>query len=262
MNQANYQRELEKIIDGLQGAEGFSAPSLFLHSCCAPCSSYVLEYLSRYFRITVFYFNPNISDVSEYQKRVEEQKRLIAAYNEERGGAASGGEMPREKSLVYEGAGFLGHPIDLVEGDYEPGRFFEMAKGLEGCPEGGERCFACYALRLRETAKRARAGGYDYFTTTLTISPLKNAAKLNEIGGQFAKEYGTAWLPSDFKKKNGYKRSVELSKEYDLYRQDYCGCVYSRMQREKENWKAQVWDKEIEPNRWKLCKEPGYDYDD
>lgn len=232
MNQANYQRELEKIIDGLQGAEGFSAPSLFLHSCCAPCSSYVLEYLRRYFRITVFYFNPNISDVSEYQKRVEEQKRLIAAYNEERGGAAPGGEMPREKSPVYVGESFLGHPIDLVEGDYEPGRFFEMAKGLEGCPEGGERCLRCFDLRLRETAGRGAEGGFDYFATTLTISPLKNARKINEIGQALAQEYGIAWLPSDFKKRDGYKRSVELSARYGLYRQDYCGCTYSKASRQ------------------------------
>lgn len=206
MNQLNYQRELEKIIDGLSGAKENSAPALFLHSCCAPCSSYVLEYLCRYFRITVFYFNPNISESEEYRKRVIEQKRLIAAYNEEK----------------------KGYPISVVEGDYEPGRFFEMAKGLEGCPEGGERCFRCYEMRLRETAEKGAKGGFDYFTTTLTISPLKNAKKLNEIGEALSREYGIAWLPSDFKKKDGYKRSVELSAQYDLYRQDYCGCTYSR----------------------------------
>ncbi|MBD5476721.1 MAG: epoxyqueuosine reductase QueH [Lachnospiraceae bacterium] len=121
-----------------------------------------------------------------------------------------------------------GYHIEIVEGDYEPERFYEIAKGLEQCPEGGERCFACYELRLRETAKQAKAGKYDYFTTTLSISPLKNAAKINEIGERIAKEYGVEWLPSDFKKKDGYKRSIELSKEYDLYRQNYCGCVYSR----------------------------------
>ncbi len=223
----NYQKELDKITEDIKNG---SAPTLFLHSCCAPCSSYVLEYLRQFFRITVFYYNPNITEAQEYRKRVAEQKRLIAAYN----------AYSREAEQAETGTGQeqnKGYLIDIVEGDYEPACFYEIAKGLEQCPEGGERCFACYALRLQETAKRARAGGYDYFTTTLTISPLKNAAKLNEIGEQFAKEYGTAWLPSDFKKKNGYKRSVELSREYDLYRQDYCGCVYSRVQRETEREK-------------------------
>lgn len=204
MNAVNYQKELEKILE----RRGAQAPSLFLHSCCAPCSSYVLEYLCRFFRITVFYFNPNISPSEEYAKRVEEQKRLIEAYNRER----------------------KGYEISIVEGDYEPARFFEMAKGLENCPEGGERCFNCYELRLRETAGRAAEGGFDYFATTLTVSPLKNAQKLNEIGQALSAEYGVSWLPSDFKKKDGYKRSIELSAEYGLYRQNYCGCVYSREQ--------------------------------
>lgn len=202
----NYQKELDKIIEKIGVAEG-CAPTLFLHSCCAPCSSYVLEYLRQYFRITVFYYNPNITEDAEYRKRVAEQKRLIAAYN---------------------AVGERGYQIQVVEGDYEPGCFFEIAKGLESSPEGGERCFACYELRLRETAKLAQAGNYDYFTTTLSISPLKNAAKINEIGERLAAEYGVEWLPSDFKKKDGYKRSIELSREYGLYRQDYCGCVYSR----------------------------------
>lgn len=211
MNRENYQRTLEDILEKIGGgeavgAEEASAPTLFLHSCCAPCSSYVLEYLCRYFRITVFYYNPNISSSEEYGRRVSEQKRLIAAYNR-------------------EGKGF---PIEIVEGDYEPGRFFEAARGLEDCPEGGERCSKCFELRLRETAGRAKAGGYDYFCTTLTISPLKDAVRLNEIGRALGEEYGICWLPSDFKKKNGYKRSVELSVEYGLYRQDYCGCVYSQ----------------------------------
>ena len=204
MNQRNYQKELEKVIEEME-REG-RVPSLFLHSCCAPCSSYVLEYLCPFFHITVFYYNPNISENAEYRKRVEEQKRLIAAYNREG----------------------KGYPIEIVEGDYEPGRFYETARGYEKCPEGGVRCFRCYELRLRETAERAAAGGYDYFTTTLTISPLKNAAKLNEIGNRLSGEYQVPWLPSDFKKKNGYKRSVELSAEYDLYRQNYCGCVFSK----------------------------------
>lgn len=218
----NYQKELDNIITAL-GEDGKEVPTLFLHSCCAPCSSYVLEYLRKYFRITVFYYNPNITEEEEYRKRAAEQKKLIAAYN--------------EKALCVRGedGSRHGYYIDVMEGDYEPQRFFEIARGLERCPEGKERCFACYALRLRETAQRAGAGGYDYFTTTLTISPLKNAAKLNEIGEQLAKECGVSWLPSDFKKKNGYKRSVELSKEYGLYRQDYCGCIYSRSQRQQES---------------------------
>ena len=209
----NYQKELDKIIEKI----GDKAPRLFLHSCCAPCSSYVLEYLRQYFRITVFYYNPNITEDAEYRKRVEEQKRLIAAYN--------------EKCVHVESGQSKGYPIEIIEGDYEPECFFEMAKGLEDCPEGGERCFACYELRLRETVKRASVGAYDYFTTTLSISPLKNAVKLNEIGERLAKEYYVNWLPSDFKKRGGYQRSIELSKEYDLYRQNYCGCVYSREQR-------------------------------
>lgn len=206
MNRINYQKELDKVLDSLGG----ETPRLFLHSCCAPCSSYCLEYLCQYFAITVFYYNPNISQESEYRKRVEEQKRLIASYNEEQ----------------------KGHPIRVIEGDYEPARFFDMAKGYEDCPEGGERCFRCFDLRLRETAIRAKEGRYDYFGTTLTISPLKNADKLNEIGQALATEYDVPWLPSDFKKRGGYQRSVQLSAEYDLYRQDYCGCAFSKAEAE------------------------------
>ncbi len=230
----NYQKELDKILDEMAkkgSAVETDAPTLFLHSCCAPCSSYVLEYLRRYFRIAVFYFNPNITEDVEYRKRVAEQKRLIAAYNEKLTDAVdtdTGNDAGGQRACAE-----TAYQIKVVEGDYEPARFFEIAKGLESCPEGGERCFACYELRLRETAKRAKAGQYDYFTTTLSISPLKNAAKLNEIGEALAQEYGVAWLPSDFKKKNGYKRSIELSKEYDLYRQDYCGCVYSQAERDR-----------------------------
>ena len=204
MNKINYQKELDKVIEVLQ-RQG-RVPRLLLHSCCAPCSSYVLEYLSRYFEITVFYYNPNIYPPEEFGKRVEEQKRLIA-------------QLPAE------------HPISFLDGPYEPERFYEMARGLEQVPEGGERCFKCYRLRLSETAEMARAGKYDYFTTTLSISPLKNAEKLNEIGGQLAKDYGVDYLYSDFKKRNGYKRSTELSREYGLYRQDYCGCVFSMRER-------------------------------
>lgn len=240
----NYQKELDKILEGI-GVDDQCAPTLFLHSCCAPCSSYVLEYLRRYFRITVFYYNPNITEDEEYRKRVAEQKRLIEAYNEKVWDTgkhvveSAKNELQGEERRLAEGCDeestvrsldgtCKGYRIKVIEGDYEPERFYEIAKGLEQCPEGGERCFACYALRLRETAKRAKAGEYDYFTTTLSISPLKNATKLNEIGEKLAQEYGVTWLPSDFKKKDGYKRSIELSREYDLYRQDYCGCVYSR----------------------------------
>lgn len=211
-NTRNYQKELDKILDQLIKDESKKGQRLLLHSCCAPCSSYVLEYLRQYFRITVFYYNPNISMEPEYRKRVEEQKRLIAAYN------------AQEQE---------GYQIDIIEGDYEPAAFYGIAKGLEMCPEGGERCFACYELRLLKTAILAREGQYDYFSTTLTISPLKNAQKLNEIGERLSAEYKTPWLVSDFKKKNGYKRSIELSAEYDLYRQDYCGCIYSKQERER-----------------------------
>ena len=156
---------------------------------------------------------------------MEEQKRLIAAYNK-KCGCIDFADTQTEQRQEHP----HGYPIEIIEGDYEPECFFEIAKGLEDCPEGGERCFACYELRLRETAKQASAGAYDYFTTTLTISPLKNAVKLNEIGERLSEEYYVNWLPSDFKKCGGYQRSIELSKEYDLYRQNYCGCVYSREQ--------------------------------
>ena len=209
MNKVNYQAELEKLIKQLPDRHR----RLFLHSCCAPCSSYCLEYLRKYFDVTVFYYNPNISFGEEYRHRVEELKRLVEELNEDAAG---------------------GNPIELEEGPYEPERFFEAVKGLEDCPEGGERCFVCYELRLREAAKRAAEGGYDFFTTTLTISPLKNAQKLNEIGQRLGEEYGVACLPSDFKKKGGYQRSIELSREHDLYRQGYCGCVFSKRERERQ----------------------------
>lgn len=217
MNQRNYQKELEKILERIvrEKEETGTVPTLFLHSCCAPCSSYVLKYLREYFQITVFYYNPNISEQAEYRHRVEEQKRLIAVYNEQ---------------LTK---GQPGYTIQVVEGDYEPEKFFAFAAALKDVPEGGERCFQCFDLRLRKTAERAKQGGFDYFATTLTISPLKNAAKLNEIGEALGAEYGIPWLPSDFKKKNGYRQSVELSAEYGLYRQDYCGCIYSKLEREK-----------------------------
>ncbi len=202
----NYQKELEEMIRRIQRRG--QVPKLLLHSCCAPCSSYVLEYLSQYFQITVLYYNPNIYPEEEYEKRVAEQESFLRR--------------------------FLGRRADFLAGDYESGRFYEMARGLEELPEGGERCFGCYRLRLQETARRAKELGMDYFTTTLSISPLKNAQKLNEIGEELAKEYGVAYLTSDFKKKDGYKRSVELSREYGMYRQDYCGCVFSLRERERQ----------------------------
>lgn len=203
MNKVNYQKALENILEGLAINKDIPRKRLLLHACCAPCSSYVLEYLRAYFDITVLYYNPNITDREEYDKRVDELKRLV--------------EIMKQP----------GWNISVTEGRYEPERFFEMTRGLEQIPEGGVRCFGCYEMRLKETARLAAEGGYDYFATTLTISPLKNAEKLNEIGEQLAQEFGVSHLPSDFKKKNGYKRSVELSEEYGLYRQNYCGCVFS-----------------------------------
>lgn len=208
MNQRNYQRELDIILEKVPRGE----KRLFLHSCCAPCSSYVLEYLSVYFWVTVFYFNPNISPQEEYLHRLAEQRHLIECFNRE------GGR----------------YPIAVREGEYVPQSFYDMARGLESCPEGGERCEKCFRLRLEETARQALAAGADYFTTTLSISPLKNAPLLNRIGEELARTYGIPWLPSDFKKKNGYKRSVELSAEYELYRQDYCGCIFSKEERARQ----------------------------
>lgn len=200
--QKNYQKEMDRLLSGLIQAD--VTPSLLLHSCCAPCSSYVLEYLSQFFHITIYFYNPNISYEEEYQRRIEEQIRLI-------------GSLP------------VKNPIQFRQGIYEPERFYELSKGLEACPEGSERCFLCYELRLEETAKLAKDEGFDYFTTTLSISPHKNAAKLNEIGERLSSKFGTPYLGADFKKKNGYKRSIELSREYRLYRQDYCGCIYSKV---------------------------------
>lgn len=221
-NKRNFAIELDKIMKNPENR----GKTLFLHSCCAPCSSYVLEYLRNFFRITVFYYNPNITADEEYEKRVEEQKRLIAEFNVQ-------AEVEAEVSAECSESAF---EIAIVEGNYDKQLFFDSVKGLEKCKEGGERCFVCYELRLAETAKQAKQLGMDYFTTTLTISPLKNAVKLNEIGERLAKEQGVMWLPSDFKKKGGYQRSIELSKEYDLYRQNYCGCIYSKMEREASSY--------------------------
>lgn len=213
MPKRNYQMEMEKVIK----EQKTQIPTLLLHSCCAPCSSYVIETLSEYFRITVFYYNPNIYPEEEYWKRVEEQKEFIR-------------QFPTR------------YPVTFLEGKYETDRFYNCVKGLEKIPEGGERCFACYALRLEESLRIAKEGNFDYMTTTLTISPLKNAEKLNAIGEKLCEGGPINWLPSDFKKKNGYKRSTELSREYGMYRQDYCGCVFSlqeSLQRKKQEIVAQ-----------------------
>lgn len=211
----NYALQLDKILERAEN----KGKTLLLHSCCAPCSSYVLEYLRNYFRITVFYYNPNITQEAEYRKRVEEQKRLILEFN-------------RQYKEQQEKGECSFYPIEIVEGDYDNTLFLNHVKGLEDCREGGERCQVCFSIRLEETARQAAAMKMQYFTTTLTISPLKNAATINEIGKRMEMKYGVAFLPSDFKKKNGYKRSIELSKEYHLYRQDYCGCAFSKAERE------------------------------
>ena len=206
MNDVNYQKELEKIISMLP-----NRPKLLLHSCCAPCSSYCLLYLIPYFDITCFYYNPNITDREEYDKRIAELHRLVDTINEE-----------------YASSEFFSAPLDVIDGEYEPELFRKRVEEehLESCPEGGERCRMCFALRLKKTHDVAAAGGFDYFTTTLTISPQKNAKLINETGIAIAKD--VFWLPSDFKKNDGYKKSIELSQKYDLYRQNYCGCDFSK----------------------------------
>lgn len=204
MEHRNYSKELEKLISGLDGR----VPTLLLHSCCAPCSSASLEYLSRHFSVSLLYYNPNISPVEEYEKRLRELQRLVR-------------ELPAE------------HPISIIPCEYRGEDFEVMSRGLESEPEGGARCLACYRLRLEEAARAAREHGLEYFTTTLTISPLKNAAAINRIGEELAEKYGVKHLPSDLKKRDGYKRSIELSRVYGLYRQDYCGCVYSKMERDR-----------------------------
>lgn len=198
MNKRNYQKELDNIIQNMDGRK-----KLLLHSCCAPCSSYCLEYLTKYFDITIFYYNPNISESEEFEKRVSELKRLIAE------------------------ADYDNRP-ELIVGEYEPEVFEAMAKGLENEPERGKRCYECYKLRMEKTAELAKKLNMDYFTTTLSISPLKNADWINEIGELLAAVQEVPHLPSDFKKREGYKRSIELSEKYHLYRQNFCGCRFSK----------------------------------
>lgn len=195
-----YQKELDQILENLPENP---PPRLLLHACCAPCSSYVLPYLAEYFSITILFYNPNITEQAEYEKRKAELLRLI-------------GELD------------VKNPISVLEAPWDPDRFFALSRGLEDCPEGGERCFACYRLRLEKTAQLARENGFDWFTTTLSISPLKNAVKINEIGEELAAQYGVRHLPSDFKKKGGYQQSIVLSKQHHLYRQNYCGCIFSQ----------------------------------
>lgn len=207
MNAVNYQKVMEDMIRDNCGEE--RVPKLLLHSCCAPCSSYCIAVLSEYFHVTVFYYNPNIYPPEEYHMRAGEQERFIR-------------EFP------------VKNPVSFVEGRYDTERFYEMARGMEKEPEGGKRCFACYELRLREAAEYAKKQSFDFFTTTLSISPLKNAAKLNEIGGRLAEEYKVPYLFSDFKKKDGYKKSTEISCEYQMYRQYYCGCIYSKVERDAQ----------------------------
>ena len=202
----NYQKELDRILLQLDNKE--EKPRLLLHSCCAPCSSYVLEYLNSYFRITVYYYNPNITEKAEYDKRIQEVRRLI-----------------KEMGLT---------DVDVLEGEHDPKAFFAMAAKWPGEKEGGLRCYDCYKMRLMDTAEVAAKNGYDYFTTTLSISPHKNAKWLNELSEEASAVYHVKTLPADFKKRNGYKRSIELSAEYDLYRQDYCGCIFSKKEREEQ----------------------------
>lgn len=206
MQKINYQKLMENEI--AHNRQEQKVPALLLHSCCAPCSSYCLETLSEDFAITVFYYNPNIYPREEYDKRVAELQRLIV-------------EMPMK------------NPVTFVERGYDEGEFFQAVKGFEDIREGGERCFRCYRLRLERTAQLARELGADYFTTTLSISPYKNAQKLNEISEELGEIYDVKALPADFKKREGYKRSVQLSAEYGLYRQDYCGCIFSKRERER-----------------------------
>ena len=199
----NYNLECEKILNSINLEH---KPSLLLHSCCAPCSSAVLERISKYFKITILFYNPNITDYEEYFKRKEELKRLIKD---------------------------VGYDIKIMDCDYDKEKFISLALGLENKKEGDIRCYKCYKLRLEKTAMEARNNNFDYFTTTLSISPYKNSKWLNEIGEELALKYNINYLYADFKKKNGYKRSVELSNIYHLYRQDYCGCIFSKVERDK-----------------------------
>lgn len=208
MNRINYQRRLDRLIEGFEGKG--EVPTLLLHACCAPCSSYTLEYLSEYFAITVYYYNPNIYPKEEYELRLSELRRLLA-------------EMKFK------------HPVKFLEGTYEPSEYYSVTKGLEREEEGGERCMACFRLRLTKAAELAKKMGFDYFTTTLSIGPKKNSDRINEIGEEVGEMVGVRHLPGDFKRKKGYERSLVLSREHHLYRQNYCGCIFSRNKDEKKD---------------------------
>lgn len=210
MNKINYQKILDKILENIK--KDNVRPKLLVHSCCAPCSSYVLEYLNDYFDITVLYYNPNISPKEEYEKRKAEQIRFIhERFSDDN----------------------TNNKVSFMDCDYESEKYTKIAKSLEKEPEGGMRCVECFRLRLDKTAELAKLYGFDYFVTTLSISPLKNAQLINRIGSEISEKYGVSYLPSDFKKREGYKRSIELSKKYGLYRQNFCGCVYSKIQADK-----------------------------
>lgn len=196
----NYQRELDRLLCSIEKCE--KKPVLLLHSCCGPCSSYVLEYLMQYFYIKLFFYNPNIHPSEEYYRRLEEQKKVI------------------DRMKLHD-------CVELIEGEYNPENFFSEVKGLESEPEGGKRCEVCIKMRMTEAAKAAKLYNADYFATTLTVSPHKNAPYINSVGEKLMPEYDIAYLISDFKKKNGYKRSIELCREHDIYRQNYCGCIFS-----------------------------------
>lgn len=208
MNNVNYDKLMEDMLSGRMDGSSVHKVAVLLHSCCAPCSSACIERLCDRCDVTVYYYNPNIGEEAEYLKRKEEQIRLIGAYNSEKKGK-------------YE--------IKILDADYDPESFNAMAVGLEDCPERGPRCHKCYELRMRRTAEAAlKTGGFDFFATTLTLSPLKDSEAINRIGLKIEEETGMRYLPSDFKKRNGYLRSIELSKEYGLYRQNFCGCIYSK----------------------------------
>lgn len=203
MNVVNYDKLMTETVKGLD-----RKPTLLLHSCCAPCSSYCIEELVKFFRLTVFYYNPNIDTDEEYEKRKNEQKRFIAEFAPE---------------------------VEFIGEEHESEEFYKAVKGLENEPEGGKRCRVCFVLRLSKTVEKAKENGYEFFATTLTISPLKNAKVINEVGFELERTYGVKYLPTDFKKRGGYLRSTVLSQRYGIYRQNYCGCVFSRESRTEKN---------------------------
>ena len=206
-----------------EALSGFDNPKILLHSCCAPCSSFCLLALKEVASLGVYYYNPNISLKDEWDFRYSELKRLVDIYNSD-----PDIKLEKENQHVNITKNYVNHNIEILDAPYESELFFEKTKGYEECPERGERCAICFDLRLRKTALKAKELGYDFFATTLTLSPLKDANLINQTGERIAREVGISYLPSDFKKKNGYKISIELSKEFNLYRQNYCGCIFSK----------------------------------